>query len=248
MKVVLVEDEMPALEQMKMLLSACKTIDIEIVATLDSIEDCIAFFSSDKKDEVELVFMDIHLSDGSAFTIFKYVTIEIPIIFTTAYDEYALKAFEVNCLDYLLKPITKENLNKLFNKLQLIATYGKAINSPDCETETLLVTDSFRTVPIKTSDIAYFYTLDFKVKAYCNNGKAYRVQHNLEKLSETLSSKQFMRINRQFIISRFAIKEIENWEGNRLLVKLKTETPEKIIISRLKITAFKKWLTDVGDK
>ncbi|MFI3315299.1 MAG: LytTR family DNA-binding domain-containing protein [Rikenellaceae bacterium] len=244
MRVVIIEDEVAALEQLSALLTSNNQYDIEIVETIDSIEDSIDFFKSDKSDDIDLIFMDIHLSDGYAFTIFKHVEVSKPIIFTTAYDEYALKSFEVNCIDYLLKPISKSDIERIFTKIKTLSEHVNMLpNIADTKTtDTILVVDSWYTVPLKFKEIAYFYKDGSRVKAFDFNGRSYQVNTVLEKLELLLDSKEFVRANRQFILARSAVKSVESYLGSRAIVNLFQSTPEQIIISRTKVTSFKRWL------
>ncbi len=242
MRVLIIEDEEAALEQLRSLLIHNEETPIEIVETIDSVEESIEFFSSARSEEVDLVFMDIHLSDGYAFSIFKHVEVSVPIIFTTAYDEYALKSFEVNCIDYILKPISKGDIERIFTKIRNIAKFIEVRENHARASETILVMDSWRTVPLKVADVAYFYKDGSKVKVYDVEGKPFLTNLTLERLEEMLDAGEFIRANRQFIIARSAVRDIESYEGSRALVNLLHSTPEAVIISRTKVTAFKDWL------
>lgn len=244
MKVVIIEDEEAAMKQLELLLSVNKKFDIEVVERIDSVEESIAFFTSQRCADVDLVFMDIHLSDGYAFSIFNHVEVDKPIIFTTAYDEYALNAFEVNCIDYILKPISKLDIDKVFSKIKIISQYSNSIALGTKHIETILATEGWRTTPLKIDDIDFFYKESTKVKVYTTNGKSYFINLTLEKLEDQLDDKNFIRANRQYIISRSAISNFESWEGNRVIVNLHCNTPEKIIISRTKVAQFKRWLSN----
>ncbi len=243
MKVVIIEDEIAPLEHLKMVLADNGIVDIEVVAEIDSVEESIEFFKSERCSDVELLFMDIHLSDGYAFSIFKHVDISVPIIFTTAYDEYALKSFEVNCVDYILKPISKSDIERIFAKIKMISKYSGSLSSEKSSLETILVLDSWRTVPLATNNIYYFYKDGNKVKACNRDGKSFVTSFTLEKLEEQLDSDQFIRANRQFIVSRSSVSDIENYEGSRVVVNLKVATDEPIIISRTKVASFKRWIS-----
>ncbi len=240
MKVVIIEDEMAALQQLKSLLLNNDKYDIEVVEEIDSVEDSIEFFKSDKSSEVDLVFMDIHLSDGYSFSIFKHVDVSIPIIFTTAYDEYALKAFEVNCIDYILKPISSKDIDRIFKKIETIAQYTQSTGKRYIDT--LLVMDSWFTVPLSIDRVAFFYKDGNKVKAVDLDGKMYTTNTTLEKLEEQLDMELFNRANRQYIVAKTAIKTIESYEGSRALLGLSVDMPEPLIISRTKVTSFKRWM------
>ncbi|MFR9564488.1 MAG: LytTR family DNA-binding domain-containing protein [Rikenellaceae bacterium] len=241
MRVVIIEDELAALEQLRILLTKSAEFDIEVVETIDSVEESIEFFRSPRSADVDLVFMDIHLSDGYAFTIFKHVEVNTPIIFTTAYDEYALKSFEVNCLDYILKPLSKGDIDRIFSKLRTIAQYSRLLNT-ERSVEKMLVMDGWRTTPLKVESVAYFYKEESRVRLCDLDGKRYLVNQTLESIEEMLSSERFVRANRQYIIAREAVRDMESYEGSRLVVNLHQTTPEPIIISRTKVTQFKRWV------
>lgn len=243
MRVVIIEDERSAAELLTLLLTRYEGAEIEVVKRIGSVAKSIEFFSSEECRDVDLVFMDIHLSDGYAFSIFKSVEVYIPIIFTTAYDEYALKAFKVNCLDYLLKPLSERDIVRLFDKVATIAEYSDSLRRETRRVKSILVNESWYTLPLNIEDIAYLYTYDFKVTAYTFIGKKYHVNLTLEKLSDILDNELFMRVNRQFIIAHSSVKSIESWEGARAHVELHIATPEPIVISRKKVTVFKNWLS-----
>ncbi len=243
MRVVIIEDEIAALTQLRGLLESNPMGgEIEIVETMESIAESIEFFRSDRSHEVDLVFMDIHLSDGYAFSIFKHVEVALPIIFTTAYDEYALQSFQVNCIDYVLKPLSTKDIERIFAKIKMISQYSTALVVEEKKLERLLVIDRWRTVPLQVADVAYFYKEGNKVKAYDRSGKAFLTNMTLERLEEQLDGSLFIRANRQFIVARTAIQDLESYEGSRALLNLHQSTPEPVVISRTKVTAFKRWI------
>jgi DNA-binding LytR/AlgR family response regulator len=200
----------------------------------------------------DIVFMDIHLADGSAFEIFNQVQINCPVVFTTAFDEYALRAFKVNSVDYLLKPIDIKDVEKALAKIQHIsssnnlqASIHQIINSfkklPAYKSHFLIPAKGDKLIPVQAGDIACFYIDTGIVKALTFEGKTYKFEHTLDELAEMLDSKIFFRANRQYIISRQAIKDIDLWFNRRLSVNLKITVPEKILISKTRIPAFKNW-------
>ena len=196
--------------------------------------------------------MDIHLADGDSFRIFKSVDITIPIIFTTAYDEYALEAFKVNSIDYLLKPFKEEDLTRAFDKLQRLTATERATATERVETmvataesdslRTILVRFKDKLIPIAMEDVAFFYTFSERVTLTTLDGVTYPVDKTLETLSQQLDSVKFFRANRQFIVSRKAVKDIAVWFGSRLALNLVIEAPERIIISKARVPEFKRWL------
>jgi DNA-binding LytR/AlgR family response regulator len=247
MRVVIIEDETAAAQNLSAVLhKVCP--DVEIVDTIDTVVDSVEFFKS--TPQLDLVFMDIHLADGSSFRIFDGVEVTTPIIFTTAYDQYAIEAFKVNSIDYLLKPINEEGVKRAIEKWQHLTSierneYSERINEviQNRPTEqTLLVHFRDKIIPLKVEDIAFFHTFEERVTAYCHNGDKYLIDFTLEALQSKLSSEDFFRANRQFIISRAAVKELVVWFGSRLSANLTIETPERIVIPKAKVKDFKNWL------
>ncbi len=249
-KVVIVEDETAAAVNLRSML---KTIvpDVEVLTVLESVEEAVEYFSAEV--EADVVFMDIHLADGDSFRIFKSVDIAIPIIFTTAYDEYALEAFKVNSIDYLLKPFKEEDLHRALDKLQRLTSSERdegrervtkmVADAHNDSLQTLLVRYKDKIIPVAMEDVAFFYTYAERVTLTTLDGKTYPVDKTLETLTQQLDSEKFYRANRQFIISRRAVKDIAVWFGSRLALNLTIETPERIIISKARVPEFKRWLS-----
>ncbi|MBO5018293.1 MAG: response regulator transcription factor [Alistipes sp.] len=249
-KVVIVEDETAAAVNLRSML---KTIvpDVEVLTVLESVEEAVEYFSAEV--EADVVFMDIHLADGDSFRIFKSVDIAIPIIFTTAYDEYALEAFKVNSIDYLLKPFKEEDLQRALDKLQRLTSSERdegrervtkmVADAHNDSLQTLLVRYKDKIIPVAMEDVAFFYTYAERVTLTTLDGKTYPVDKTLETLTQQLDSEKFYRANRQFIISRRAVKDIAVWFGSRLALNLTIETPERIIISKARVPEFKRWLS-----
>jgi two-component system response regulator LytT len=251
MKVIIVEDELAACDNLSYLLTKINA-DIEVIQVLDTVKATVDYFSN-PHDGV-LVFMDIHLADGISFEIFDQVEINIPIIFTTAYDQYALKAFKVNSIDYLLKPIDKEELSDALDRyealnqkkgidevqmnslLQLIQT--KAENFK----KTFLVSVGDQLVPVKTADIAYFFIDTGVVKAVTVQERSYVLDVKLEDIEEALDPSVFYRANRQFIIRREAIVTIKLHFNSKLLIDVHPVCSERIVVSKAKASDFKNWM------
>jgi len=248
MKAVIIEDETAAVISLKAVLGQNSVMPVEIVAELESINESVEYFRSAPNPDV--IFMDIHLADGLAFKIFELVEINAPVIFTTAYDEYALQAFQVSSIDYLLKPVTQTSLERALRKLYLFSPeerdeHIKQTNStfqPNRMIRSLLVMLPDKFYPLPTENILYFYTANEKVTAYTSDGRQHPIDRTLDTLSEQLDGQQFFRANRQFIIARKAIKDIDLWFGSRLSVNLTVQVPERIIISKTKTPMFKKWI------
>ena len=248
MKAIIIEDETAALSSLKAVLQQNSVVEIEVIAELESIEDSVEWFQCSLQPD--LIFMDIHLADGLAFKIFEQVDIVAPVVFTTAYDEYALEAFRVSSIDYLLKPVTLSSLEHALNKCLLfnsaereehIQRTNSAIKNR-CEVRKLLIMLADKFYPLSIDDIYYFYTAREKVTAYTFDGKKHPVDRTLDTLGEQLDQRFFFRANRQFIISRKSIRDVNLWLGNRLSVNLLLPVPERIIISKVKTPIFKKWL------
>ena len=249
MRVVIIEDETAAAQNLSAILQKIYP-DIEIVATIDTVVDSVDFFRS--APTIDLVFMDIHLADGASFRIFDNVTVETPIIFTTAYDQYAIEAFKVNSIDYLLKPINEEDIKRAIEKWQRLTSaerkeYTSRISSvaqiQQSEQHVFLVHFRDKIIPLHSQDIAFLHTFEERVTAYCHNGSKYQIDLTLEALQSKLSAGEFFRANRQFIISRKAVKDISVWFGSRLTANLVIDTPERIIIPKARVHDFKHWLT-----
>jgi len=250
MRAIIIEDEILAVNHLQSLLNEIG--GIQVIAVLDSITSTVEWFQA--SPHPDLVFMDIHLADGSAFKIFEYINITSPIIFTTAYDEYAIKAFKVNSIDYLLKPITIIALEKAFDKLkrltgvpalpaeihQLIASLTK---DKTYKTHFLMPVKGCKLIPLLAQDIAYVLIEDGLVKAKTTDGKSYIFDHTLDELSGMLNPSDFFRANRQFIISRNSIKEVDFYFNNRLSINLKVPVPEKILISKVQVSEFREWFS-----
>ena len=254
MKTVIIEDEKVMARSLAQLIREVAP-DITIEAMLESIEDSVEWFRH--HDTPDVAFMDIHLADGPSFSIFDEITLNCPIIFTTAYDQYALQAFEVNSIDYLLKPIDKSDLVKSIQKLRRLTpniTMDKDIIDQMIERLYLkepapayksyfLFPEKDKLIPVKVKDIAYIYMDTKLVKAVTFQNKTYYADQSLDEISNQLDPKDFFRANRQFIIAKAAISDLTLWFGNRLSVNLTIPSPERIVVSRAKIKDFKKWFT-----
>ncbi|MFR9649389.1 MAG: LytTR family DNA-binding domain-containing protein [Rikenellaceae bacterium] len=253
MKIVIVEDESAAAKNLESILHRVAP-QSQIIATLESVEESVDYFSSHPMPD--LVFMDIHLADGDSFLIFNSVDITAPVIFATAYDEYALRAFEVNSIDYILKPLSEEDVKKALDKLKLFSNVDTeslrekvnniaAARSEQSRPVTLLAHVKDRIVPIEVEDSAFFYISEDRVKVTTLDGSCYPIDKSLEQLAELLPEHDFHRANRQFIISRKAVKDISVWFGSRLSINLVVEIPEKIIVSKARVSRFKEWIQSI---
>lgn len=251
MRVVIIEDELAAAEKLRKMIGNIRS-DFHIEAVLQSIAESVKWFTGNSMPD--LVFMDIQLADGSSFGIFDKVNIDCPIIFITAYNEYALEAFEVNGIDYLLKPLNQTRLAKAITKFgnigfrnnntEMIAQLAESMQQKMNKRKTyFLVPHRDKLIPLAVSDIAYIYADMKTAKAITLEQKAYPLDHSLDDLMEHLDPEEFFRVNRQCIISHKAIEDISIWFTGRLAVNLKVPVPEKITVSKRRITDFKAWFT-----
>lgn len=248
MNAILIEDETAAVKNLKSVIMKNSVVPVDIIAELESIEESVTYIRENGMPDI--IFMDIHLSDGSAFKIFEQVEVNAPVIFTTAYDDYALQAFQVSSVDYLLKPVTIESLERALNKLRLfskdernahISQTNKVIQERHI-LKVLLIKKGDKFYPVQVEDILYFYTYKEKVTAYTSDGKEHPVEQTLDMLTERLDESNFFRANRQFIIARHAIKDVEYWFSSRLSVNLLVPVPERIVVSKVKTPVLKKWI------
>ncbi len=254
MKALIIEDEKAAVRNLMALLSEVAP-DIDVIATLDSITDSIDWFREHAMPE--LVFLDIHLADGSSFEIFEHVDITCPVIFTTAYDEYALRAFKVNSIDYLLKPIGQTDILNAIAKLKRLQVENSA-QEPDYSNliRALKRQDSYKThflipvkgdklLPLSVDMILFFYIHEGNVKAVMTDGKEYTFTQTLDELADCLNPNLFFRVNRQYLISRKAVLDIDLWFNGRLSVNLKVPVEDKILVSKARVAEFKGWFTGI---
>ena len=231
MKALIIEDEKAAVRNLMALLGEVDP-DIEVIDVLDSITDSVEWFQSHPMPE--LIFLDIHLADGSAFEIFGHVDISCPIIFTTAYDEYALKAFKVNSVDYLLKPIDADDYSAVMQALKRVEGY---------KTHFLIPVKGDKLLPVSVDMILFFYIADGNVKAVMTDGKEYLFTQTLDELADSLDPALFFRINRQYLISRKAVQDIDLWFNGRLAINLIVPTLDRILVSKARVPDFKTWFT-----
>lgn len=249
MKALLIEDETAAARNLAAVLREVAP-GVQIVATLESVAESIEWLRSNPQPD--LLFMDIHLADGDSFRIFGAVEVTAPVIFTTAYDRYALEAFKVSSIDYLLKPINADDVRRALEKLRRLTSgerldYGSRVRSlaAQRQEEVFLVRVRDRIIPLQRDRIAYCYTSNEKVTACDFDGETYPLDKTLEALQALLPERDFFRANRQFIVARRAVKEIAVWFGSRLTLYLTVDTPERIVISKARVPEFKTWLRAV---
>lgn len=252
MKILIIEDEESAVEQLKTMLE--QLVDRpDIVSVIDNIEEAVEYLSL--RPAVDIIFLDIHLSDGLSFEIFKEVKVDIPVIFTTAYNQYAIQAFEVNSIGYLLKPIRREKLELALEKFHRVgARHAFTFESNVLEKLTQMIASGTnyrrnflipfkdRLVPVAADEIAWFELKEGVVVATKFDNKRLTMdERSLDELAAQLDPALFFRVNRQYLVSRKAIREIEFYFNGRLVVKLSPPPEEKVLISKARANSFKVW-------
>lgn len=246
MRVVIVEDEKLAAERLQTLLHACDP-SAEVVACLESIDETVQYLK--QHAHPDLLLLDIHLSDGHSFGIFQQVSYQRPVIFTTAYDQYALDAFRHFSIDYILKPVTQEALAAALNKLKSIPASFSAselnrIGAPatDNYKKRFLGKVGQRLFFVPTGDVAFFQADNKIVHMVDKEGNRYLVEHTLERLEDMLDPQSFFRLNRRFIVQIDAIKQVKPYFNSRLKLAVQgAGATEDMVISRERVADFKMW-------
>ncbi len=254
MNVLIIEDEKPAAKRLEKLLLN-QNPQIVVLAKIDSVKGAVKWFSTNSSPDV--VFMDIQLADGLSFEIFEHVKISSPIVFTTAYDEYALKAFKVNSIDYLLKPIDEEELQSAFDKLNSLVLKDQPQPLPFNSIEQITQAMSMLTRQYKNrfiikigehikavgiDDILYFFSRDKATYCTTSEGKNYLLDYPLGELVNMLNPEKFFQISRKYVISLKAVNDMVSFSNSRLKIILKHSDDEDVIVSRERVQSFKQWL------
>lgn len=251
MKVLIIEDETAASENLTVMLQEIDST-IEVLQVLESVEQTVKWLNTN--DAPDLIFMDIHLSDGSAFALFDVMDVQTPIVFTTAYDQYALDAFAVNSIDYLLKPIKTTELTRALDKYKRwsktdILEYMEKVmrlspaNSANEYKNSLLVPFRDKLIPVNLDDVVCFYSTERKTQIYMKDNSVLDYNKSLDSIMCNFDPNKFFRANKQYIISKESVKEIVIWFDSRLLIKLPVEVPEPLFVSKNKASEFKNWMT-----
>jgi len=253
-RIVIIEDEAATARNLGHLL---RDIDnnISIIATLATVDESVAWFTKNV-DTYDLIFMDIRLADGSSFDIFQKTAITQPVIFVTAYNDYAIQAFKNNGIDYILKPFDEQEIDNALKKFRNLIS-GNKTQQRNMPIETMLeqlhnLTKSYKRsflvhfkqklIPLETAQIAWFYTTKETVYAKTLDMRQYIIEFTMEQLEQQVDPELFFRANRQFIINRNAIAEVDFYFNARLLVKVNPEPTEMIIISKARVPEFKSWM------
>lgn len=252
MKVLIVEDEELAVKKLQKTLAAADD-SVTVIGVTDSIKSSVEWLQ--QNPQPDLILMDIELADGQSFEIFNLTEVKSPVIFTTSYDEYALKAFKVNSVDYLLKPVQKEELQaalakyrKLKGEPQSDISLDKLVKElqqklqPKEFRKRFLVKHAQKLVSIDVEDISYYYS-DGRLNFFkTRDNKKFVVDYTMDELEEMLDPDQFFRISRSFFVSVGSIDKIEDYFGNRLILQLQPAVDKEALVSREKVTDFKKWM------
>jgi two-component system, LytTR family, response regulator LytT len=252
MKIAIIEDEEMAVQQLKSGLTETVAA-ADFVAVIDTVEEAVAWLRT--RPAVDVIFLDIHLADGSCFSIFQQCKMDLPVIFTTAYDQYAMQAFEVNSIDYLLKPVRKERLQQAVDKFQRLNNSNTAviteqqlqfitreITKAKNVKRNFLIPYKDRLIPVQADDFAWFEIKGGVVRGITFDKKHFLLDESLDELAEVLSPESFYRANRQFLVSRKAIKEIEYYYNGRFCLHLLPNPDEPVLISKARAGKFRDWM------
>ncbi len=247
MNILIIEDEAAAANHLKFLIAQLG-IPHHVLTIIETVSEAIHWLTTHPNPD--LIFSDVQLADGLSFEIYEQIQTTAPIIFTTAFDEYAIRAFKLNSVDYLLKPIDLESLRfaiQKFNNHQMLRReilnelIIQQVFTPKSYRKSFLVRLRDKLIPIKAAEFAYFYIDNGLVYGQVQDGRKYIIDFKLEDLEQQLNPSEFVRANRQYILSRESVTEITPFINSRVIVRVFPVAPFEIIISKEKVTAFKKW-------
>ncbi len=252
MKVLIVEDETAASENLTVMLQEIDNT-IEVLHVTESVEQTYKWLCANEAPD--LIFMDIHLSDGSAFALFDQTDVQTPIVFTTAYDQYALEAFRVNSIDYLLKPIKTDELARALDKyrrwsktdvmeyMEKVMRLSPGYRGQSEYKNSILVPYKDRLIPVNLDDVVCFYSTERKTQVFMKDNTMLDYNKSLDSIICSLAPNRFFRANKQYIVAKDYVREIVIWFDNRLLVQLPVKIPEPLFVSKNKASEFKNWMT-----
>ncbi|MGJ1412690.1 LytR/AlgR family response regulator transcription factor [Sphingobacterium thalpophilum] len=249
MKYLIVEDERFAYEEVKRMITKLRP-DYELEKQTKTVIDTIAFL---KTSAVDLILMDIRLADGNCFEVFNHLEVTTPVIFTTAYDEHAIKAFKLNSIDYLLKPFNEAELEAALIKFEKIFQHVSYTASPKNYEQLLSVRTKNRFLIskgenyhyIETKDIAHFYSEDGVVFLHTSSDKRYIINYTLEQLEQLLDNRLFFRVSRNCIGNVKAIKNVAKYFNSRLKLSFSPVCPHEVLVSRVRVPDFLKWMDGI---
>ena len=257
MNVLIIEDEAIAARRIKKMITDFDGNN-QIVGLVDSVETAVDWFENNPQPD--LILCDIELADGQSFEIFNKTTVSSPVIFTTAYDEYAIKAFKVNSIDYLLKPVKEEELKHSIEKFKQLKNAFSVAEKPSIDIQALiselnaqkqstfnyrdrfLIKQGQRYITVHSTDIAYFFTKGKVVFIKCWDNKEYIVDYSLDDLETSVNPQRFFRLNRQFLVELKSVDKVHMWFNGKLKVQLNPESKEDLVVSRERAGEFKIWL------
>lgn len=250
MQILIIEDEPRAARRLQSLLTK-STFNFQLLDTIDTVKNAIVWFS--KNTVPDLVFMDIQLADGLSFEIFQNIEVTAPIIFTTAFDEYAIQAFKVNSVDYLLKPIQQEDLENALHKFEKTTKTTKQLDTALLNTllnsmqttpkrAGILVKEGKGFVQIKTAELVYVYSQDSFTFGVTHANKRYIIDETIDQLFDSLDKTQFYRINRGQIVSKTSVQKIAPYFNHRIKLSVPNPRDQEFIVSRSKCNDFKDWM------
>lgn len=251
MNIIIIEDEKPAA---RLLQRKVEKLGLQVNTLLHSVEECLSWFA--KNEHPDLIFLDIQLSDGLSFEIFEKIEIKSAVIFTTAYDEYALKAFKLNSIDYLLKPIDEDELEVAVEKFRSRTPKPENVQLDFEQIKKMLIHPAEKTYKsrftvkvgqhlkvITTDEIECFYSENKGTYLHTTENRDYLIDTTLEVLEQEMNPKDFYRVSRKFIIPLKSIKEIVVYSNSRLKLILPTYKDDEVIVSREKVADFKEWIS-----
>ncbi len=253
MRILIVEDEQRTALDLQATIREILP-DAEFLATLDSVESAVDWLG--KNPTPDLAFFDIQLADGLSFDIFQEVKVECPVVFCTAFDEHALHAFQVNGVDYILKPFDRESIRRALDKVRALENFFQKRDSnlearlakllgearQPAAKSTFLVSQRDKFLPIAVAAIAYFYIEHEVTFLHTFDNRRFMLGYTLDELEKMLDSRQFYRANRQFLINAMAVTEVEQYFARKLLLKLNAQTKEPIVVSKAKASEFLNWM------
>jgi len=252
MTILIIEDEVKTAKALGQLIVSIRP-DAQVVSYIQSIEGAVSYLTDN--DQPDLIFMDIQLADGLCFEIFKSVEVVSPVIFCTAFDDYAIEAFKSNGIDYVLKPFSRETIAQAITKAVELKNFFQRNKKimPDFEyllTKTgeitgkssFLVFKNNKYQTVQTDTIAFFYIKYETPTIMCFDKTEYQITQSLDEVHKLLAPSQFFRLNRQYLVNFSAVREAEHYFSRKLLVKLTVPTEEKLLVGKEKVTAFLSWL------
>ena len=243
MNILIIEDELPAYKRLSKLVAEVIP-GAKILGPIDSIQAAKDWFAGNTCPD--LIFMDIHLADGSAFDLQKQVKIDCPVIYTTAYDQYAMEAFKTASIDYLLKPVKKEDIEGAVHKLkkfqELFEHTDESHTTPAEYKKRFLIRFGEHIKTVSVEEISYCYSESKATFAKTFDGRNYPMDHNLDALEKMLDPQEFFRINRQYLISLKSIEEMRTYTKARVIVKLNPPVKDQPVVSSERAADFKQWL------